>query len=69
MRWVILLNEYVTLLSWTQYQHFCIKKTEMILETNKEYIYMDKFDNIVVWVLMEIGLSIFLEFVGALIIV
>ena len=41
----------------------------MILETNKEYIYMDKFDNIVVWVLMEIGLSIFLEFVRALIIV
>ena len=41
----------------------------MILETNKEYIYMDKFEHIVVWVLMGIGLSIFLEFVRALIIV
>ena len=41
----------------------------MILETNKEYIYIDKFEHIVVWVLMGIGLSIFLEFVRALIIV
>ena len=48
---------------------FLYKKTEMILEINKEYIYMDKFEHIVVWVLLEIGLSIFLEFVRALIII
>ena len=41
----------------------------MILETNKEYIYMDKFEHIVVWVLIEIGRYTFLEFVRALIIV